>query len=156
MNASSNTYTKHFDPSIQVINKAMSKLEYQQPVHMYNVIGRDVLQDQRNASIDASTWFRDAMRQEKCTNIYEAQLPLPTTPRVYQSYGPLPIRSDSISRVHMLEQRDRRFAENAHLTPINKVFTDMKFDISKDPRYNMIQDDLASKTTVCTGGAALP
>lgn len=130
----------------------MSKLEYQEPVHMYNVVGRDVLQDQRNASIESSTWFRDAMRQEKCKDIYEAPLPLPTTARVYQSYGPLPIHSDSISRVHMLEQRDRRFAESAHLTPINKVFTDMTYDVTKDPRYNMIQDDLAARQTVCSAG----
>ncbi len=79
--------------------------------------------------------------------MFEGQLPFPTTPFLGRGHTTmLPVRRDSISRVHMMEQRDRRFAETIRLSPaIVRVQSDATYNIDADPRYHVIQDNLASR-----------
>lgn len=128
----------------------MSTIEFSAPLQMYDIVGRDVMQDQRKADIDARTAMRNSIREPKCQKMYEGQLPFPSTPRLYCHYDPLPLRSDSISRVRMLEQRDRQFASVNSLNPVARVQTNLQYNIDNDPRFHQLQDGLSSGQVVTT------
>lgn len=129
----------------------MSKLISEDNVQMYNVIGRDIREDLRNANIDVQSKIRQSFYTPKCQKLAEHQIPFPSNARTFYAPGNLPFASDSISRVRRLEQRDEGFSQLNRMNPIVQRQANLQqYDPDKDPRYHMIQDNLASrqKTTM--------
>lgn len=123
----------------------MSRIEYQAPLQMYNIVGREVLQYPSNASIDVQTRIRETMRPQWCNRSFDGQMPFPTTPRLHYEGGFLPAQFPTATRVERLEQRN--VGTLYHTAPIAQVQSHIPFDIQNDPLRQVKLDDLSARQT---------